>query len=262
MTRTVIPAIFIATCFSFAQADPLDRVPDAAAGIDRLAAKEAFRAVRTAGGAVTEDEVGDVESFGRGKIYLGVEQTLPVIFDGDCTGFDPASGVCIEPNPAPAVTFVDEFNLGSIELPANATNSLLCFTFTQFAFWAWNNPTGATALGRMALRPTVQIENDALFGVGHDPASNTLFADPGSITVQTLQHTLPDGAFEVQQHTVTRSCTGGLVSARSLAADGLTDAQIKDFFKEPMTITFGARGSVSLIDFGQFFVGVRLYGDD
>lgn len=232
--------------------------------IDQLAGQAAREAIRASAASVTEEEVGDVESFGRSKIYLGVEQTLPVIIQSDCTGFDPAGGVCVEPNAAPAATLVDEFNLGTIELPAGASNSLLCFTFTQFSFWLWNNPTASTATARMALRPTVQIENDVLIGlndINGNPFNGTLFPDPSPITVFTLEQSLPSGAFEQQSQTVTRSCTGGLVSARSLAAQGLTESQIKDFFKEPMTITFGAIGSVSLIEFGQFFVGVRLYGD-
>jgi hypothetical protein len=188
-----------------------------------------------------------------------------VVVQADCTGFDPDGGACIETNPAPAYTNIDEFNLGTLEIPAKASNSLLCFTFTQFSSWIWSNPTALTATARMGLRPIVQIENDALLGLVDNqgnPFNGTVFAAPAPITVLTLEHTLPAGASEFQGQTVTRSCTGGLVSTRSLRGQGLTDAQAKDFFKQPMTITFGMAGSVSLVEFGQFFVGVRLYGDE
>lgn len=232
--------------------------------VDQMDLRAQARSAIQAASSVTVEDVGDVESFGLSKIYLGVEQTLPIIVQADCTGFDPAGGACIEPNPVPANTNIDEFDLGTIELPASATNSIMCFTFTQFSFWFWNNTSASTAVARMSLRPTVQIANDTLIGLSDgngDPFNGTLFVDPAPITVFTLEQTLPSGAAELQSQTVTRSCTGGLVSARSLAGEGLTDSQIKDFFKEPMTITFGMQGSVSLVEFGQFFTGIRLYGD-
>ncbi|NND44910.1 MAG: hypothetical protein HKN58_06270 [Xanthomonadales bacterium] len=235
------------------------------ANVDRLNAIKEVASMRAATSALTVEDVGDVDSFGRAKIYLGVEQTRGVTIQADCTGWDPASGPCIETAPAPGVTLVDEFDLGSISLPANATNSILCFTFTQFATWGWFNPTASTATARMALWATVQIENDALLGLNNAngvPFNGKLFVDPIPIIVSTHEHTLPAGAYEVQRERSTRSCTGGIVNTRTLAAEGLTDMQIKDFFKEPMTVTFGTEGSVSLVDFAVFSVGARLYGDD
>ncbi len=238
-------------------------------GVDQLIAdqrranKEALFAAAKA--KVTEDEVGDVDSFGEDKIYLGVRQTTPVIIQADCTGSDPANERCIVPNPAPGSTVVDETGLGTIELPKKATNSLLCFTFTQFNTYAFSNPTAANALADMGLALTVQIENPTLIGlVDNDgnPFNGTLFQQPIPIFVSTEQTTLPPGAFEIERERVTRSCTGGLVSARSLRAQGLTDKEVKDFFKSPMTISFGVQGSVSLVDFAIFFGGIRIYGDD
>ena len=219
----------------------------------------------------TEEEVGDADSFGNEKIYLGLAQTGGVTIQADCTGFDPAAGVCIEHAAPPGSTFVDETGLGAIELPKKASDSILCFTFTQFSTWAWANNTGSQQTGSMGLFLTVQIENEALIGLsdaGGNPFNGFLFLDgagtptPAGIIVSTSQTTLPDGAFEVQRERTTRSCTGGIVSANALRAQGLTDAQIKDFFDEPMTITFGVAGSVSMTDFANFFGGIRIYGDD
>jgi hypothetical protein len=60
---------------------------------------------------------------------------------------------------------------------------------------------------------------------------------------------------------LSRHCIGGLVSRRSLVASGLSDTQAKQFFKKPMTITFGAQGSMRILDFANYFYGIRLYGD-
>jgi hypothetical protein len=51
------------------------------------------------------------------------------------------------------------------------------------------------------------------------------------------------------------------VSKRSLVASGLSEMQAKQFFKQPMTITFGAQGSMRIVDFAGYFYGIRLYGD-
>jgi hypothetical protein len=140
----------------------------------------------------------------------------------------------------------------------------MCFTVTQFSTWIWYNPTAAQATGDMSLYTTVQIENDALLGLSDpngNPFNGKLFLQPNGIIVSTQQSSLAPGAFELQRERTTRSCTGGFVSARSLDALGLTKAQIKNFFATPMTVRFGTQGNVSLVDYAQFFAGIRLYGD-
>jgi len=220
-------------------------------------------------GGPTEEEVGDADSFGRAQTYLGVAQTNPVNIEADCSwaGVD---DVCIEHAVPPGTTIVDEADLGSLELPEKATNSFLCFTYTQFSTWWWANSTGSTQTGSMGLYFTTQIQNDVLIGLNDsngNPFNGVLFLDnagnpsPAAIIVSTSQHTLPDGAFELQRERTTRSCTGGIVSARSLRAQGLTDKQIKDFFKESMTVSFGVAGNVSMTEFAFFFGGIRIYGD-
>jgi hypothetical protein len=60
----------------------------------------------------------------------------------------------------------------------------------------------------------------------------------------------------------TRSCIAGLLSRRALVADyGLSEAQAKEFFKKPMTIRFGSRGTVAMSQYTSYFYGIRLYGD-
>ncbi len=220
-------------------------------------------------GGPTEEEVGDADSFGRNKTYLGVAQTNPVIIQADCSAAGP-NDICIEHAVPPAGTSVDETDLGMIELPQKASNSILCFSFTQFSTWLWGNSTGSTQTGNMALFLTVQIENDVLNGLNDangNPFNGSLFLDnagvptPAGIVVSTSQNTLPVGAFELQRERTTRSCTGGIVSVNALEAQGLTDKQIKDFFKEPMTVSFGVRGNVSMTEFVSFFGGIRIYGD-
>ena len=265
-TSFIVLGLWIGTAHA---AKPSAEIDEGQADLLRSTYSDFMKAAGGAAPGVTEDQVGDVDSFGRDKTYLGVAQTIPVIIQEDCTGADPDE-VCIEHSVAPASTSVDEEELGAIELPGRASNSLLCFTFTQFSTWFWSNFTGSTQTGDMSLFLTVQIENEALNGLNDgngNPFNGFLFLDgagvptPTGIIVSTSQTTLPDGAFELQRERITRSCTGGLVSARLLRAEGLTENQIKDFFKEPMTVSFGVRGSVRMTELALFFGGIRIYGD-
>lgn len=216
-------------------------------------------------GGVTEESVGDPYSFGRDKTYLGVVQVRSVALRNDCTGYPPETP-CVELLPAPAVTNVDEMDLGTIELPSRATNSILCFTFTPFATWQWTNGTGSQQTAQMWLRPKVRIESDVL----NDPA----LIDPhtglpfngvlleSTITTFLQSRTLDPNESDLQFQATTRSCTGGLVNVRALRDSyGLSNRVIRDFFRNPITVTFGVWGQVSMVDYGSYSVGVRLYGD-
>ncbi len=224
----------------------------------------AYSPAAAVAGGVTEADVGDPDSFGRAQTYLGVTQG-GVILRADCSGFPPEAH-CIELNPAPATTFVDESDLALINLPGKATNSLLCFTFTPFANWNWFNGTGTQQEAQMFLRPRVRIESvvledpsliDPTTGL---PFAGVLFDNPISTFLQN--RTLDDGESDFQFRATTRSCTGGLVNKRTLRdLYGLSDAVIIEFFKQPITVSFGVLGSVSMVTDANYSVGVRLYGD-
>ena len=214
---------------------------------------------------VTEESVGDPYSFGRAKTYLGVVQVHSVALRNDCTGYPP-EGNCVELLPAPAATTVDEMDLGTIELPGKATKSLLCFTFTPFANWQWTNDTGARQIAEMGLSPRVRIESEVL----DDPSlidPNTGLPFNGVLldsTVSTFyqSRTIDPGEVDYQFNATTRSCTAGLVNVRFLRDSyGLSPKQIDQFFRHPITVTFGVWGRVSMVDSGSYSVGVRLYGD-
>ena len=62
---------------------------------------------------VTEATVGDPDSFGSARTYLGLAQGRVTLLP-DCTGFPPDGGPCIELAPAPHATAVDETDLDSM----------------------------------------------------------------------------------------------------------------------------------------------------
>jgi hypothetical protein len=215
--------------------------------------------------AVTPEDVGDADSFGKNVTYIGTAQSLGVTLADDCTGTDPLVERCIVQNPAPALTTFIENDLAAINLPAMATKTLMCFTLTPSIFVDWANFTGAQQMARFSATALISIENPVLADPALlDPATGLPFNGVLEVGLSTWHHsqTMPDGAQEQERSFQTRSCIAGIISRRVLVDTyGLNDTQAKDFFKKAMTVRFGARGTVALSQFTNYFYGVRLYGD-
>ena len=218
-----------------------------------------------AAAAPTVEDVGDADSFGRNVTYLGLAQALAVTLSPDCTGSDPTVERCIVQNAAPALTSFNESDLATMNLPAKATKSLMCFALTPFIDISWNNGTGAPQTARFNASAVITIDNDVLADPALvDPMTGLPFGGSVTLSLSTWRHfkSLQPGEFETESSTQSRNCIAGIISKRSLVDNyGLTDAQATQFFKRPMTLHFGARGSVAMSDFTSYFYGIRLYGD-
>ena len=225
----------------------------------------ALASTAIAAAAVTDAEVGDADTFGKNVTYLGLGQTMPVFLADDCTGTDPATSRCIIQQPAPLLTTFDEAGLGVMTLPGKATKTLMCFTLTPFINLQWTNNTGAQQLARFNAFAVITIDNSVLNDPALiDPNTGAPFNGSLEILLSTWRntHTIENGELEVQTSQQSRGCNAGLVSRRQLVETyGLTEALAKEFFKKPMTIHFGASGSVSMSQLTQYFYGIRLYGD-
>ncbi len=211
------------------------------------------------------EDVGDPDSFGRNVTYLGFAQSLSVVVQDDCSLSDPEFERCIVQNPAPAPTSFNEAGLATINLPARATKSLVCFTFTPVIGVNWQNFLPTPAQAQFFASSLISIDNDVLDDPTLiDPATGLPFGGVLSLGLSTFAdfHTLQPGETDSKTLLLSRACIGGLVSKRSLIDGyGLSEAQATQFFKKPMTITFGARGSVAMSAFASYFYGIRLYGD-
>jgi hypothetical protein len=219
----------------------------------------------TAAAAPTAEDVGDPDSFGRNVTYLGLAQTMPVTLADDCSGSDPTLERCIVNNPAPLSTNFDEAGLATMNLPAKATKSLICFGLTPFISVEWSNPTGAMQIARFTASATITIDNEVLDDPTLiDPGTGLPFGGVLELGLSTWHntHSIEPGEFESERSSQTRSCIAGIVNKRALVEGyGLSEAQATQFFKKPMTITFGARGSAQSSEFTNYFYGIRLYGD-
>lgn len=221
--------------------------------------------ITAAAAAPTVEEVGDADSFGRDVTYIGLAQTLSVAVADDCSGSDPTLERCVLANAAPAPTSFNEAGLATISLPTQATKSLICFALTPFIQVQWENNLAVPANARFAANALVTIDNEVLDDPTLiDPGTGLPFGGVLSLGLGTFTdiHTLQPGEIDVKSMQMSRSCIAGIVSKRALVENyGLTETQATQFFKKPMTISFGARGTVALSSFTNYFYGIRLYGD-
>jgi hypothetical protein len=215
--------------------------------------------------APTVDEVGDADSFGKNVTWLGLAQTMPVTLQDDCSGSDPAVERCIVQQPAPSPTSYNESGLAVMNLPAKASKDLICFSFTPFIEVSWANFTATQQTAIFQAFAAITIDNAVL----DDPAlidPNTGSPFNGSLTLSLSSwhqfKSMEPGQFEDVNSSQSRGCVAGLVSKRALIDNyGLSDALATQFFKKAMTIHFGARGTVQMQQFAQYFYGIRLFGD-
>lgn len=239
------------------------------------AVAEALRESRSQQGemmkAVSPADVGDADSFGRDVTYIGVAQSGNISIQSDCTPIpgDPPPGAddrCITTAPPGSVTSFDERDIGRIELPKNATKSLICFSVTSFPFWNYFNPEPTAATGRFRFTEGFTIENELLDGLAEiDPATglpiNGAIELPlGSPVLEFV--TLQPGQSDLKRYVNSRTCLGGIISKRTLAeVYGLPSSIVDHFFKKPITIRLNLSGQTSYVDSANVFYGARFYGD-
>jgi hypothetical protein len=228
-------------------------------------------AVNTSGAAVTAAQVGDADTFGHAVIWDGLLSTGTISFAADCTPApgDPAPGPddrCVTLNPAPAVTTFDLPNIGRMTLPGKTSHNILCHWTSANGAYSLFNGTGVSANARITLHPYLVVQSSVL--------SNPLLIDPttglpfnGALTTApgttySDAQTLAPNARSTQRMDDSRVCIAGAISRQGLIQGyGLTNAQVDDFFKNPITLQFGLSGSAQLVDFASLIYGVRIMGD-
>ena len=214
--------------------------------------------------ALTVEDVGDPDSFGRNAKWLGLLSGFAFL-STDCTPppGEPADPNCVQLNAAPGFTTFLVPDVAAITLPGKSANSFLCHTQTPVSSAAFTNTLATRQQYRLQLIPTYRIESEVLQGL-NDP--NT--GDPYNGAIEVALGAFVDAGYlepgdtVVKQYTGTRACIGGLVSKRNLvAAYGLTEAQATQFFRKPITIRMTLRGNARMVNTATLNVGTRLTGD-
>ena len=217
----------------------------------------------------TNAQVGDAASFGRNVRWLGMANNGFAVIDTDCAAVhqeDPTAQ-CQQVDDYAVDTRFSFSDLGKIELPAGAANSMLCHWLTPSLQGYYYTPSTTLTVGRIAYSPNITIEspvlnNPAMINPVTGAPFNGRIGRGGGYEIEQalLQQGLPLTQVAFRQRTVT--CAGALISKQQLVdVYGLTRAQADQFFASPITLRFGVSGAVRNVDHAIFVIGARVVGD-
>lgn len=214
----------------------------------------------------TEDEVGDVDSFGRPVRWLGVTQMNLTLSD-TCPADPGPDSACAVLAPAPAATAFQFTDVARIVLPPKAADSLLCYWFSPYLTTTYANPTAAPVLARLRYSPTLTVENEVLDDPSLiDPTTGLPFGGrltTGMTSSELFEVPVPAGAVFTQRQRDSAVCIAGFVTKRNLVqAYGLSNAQAREFFRKKTTVRMNiASGSAQYVSNATLVFGFRIVGD-
>ena len=244
-----------------------DLLPSANAPRIATPAASTLRAGNAAARAApTPDDVGDVDSFGRALVWLGVDQGN-IELSSSCPpdDGDPTTN-CVSLNAAPASTSFDLDDIAHVTLPGKSAKSLLCHWFSPYLTASYLNPTAGDVVGLLTYSPTLTIESEVL----DDPAlidPTTGLPFDGRLTTsmtssEYFETPLAAGQALDQRWRDSAVCIAGFLT-RSALIDryGLSEDLAKQVFKKPITIRLNVSGTVQYVDSGSLIFGLRIVGD-
>lgn len=216
--------------------------------------------------SVTEDEVYDVDSFGRNVRWLGLASAFINVQSG-CPKPTTPDEFCQELNATPGASTAFTFNdAARIKLPKYASNSLLCYWFSPVLNVTYSNATASRVIARFRYSPTLTIESPVLADPALiDPTTGAPFGGQlltGMSSSESFQESLEPGVTLSERSRDSTVCMAGFLSHKSLIQNyGLTPAQADDFFASPMTIRLNVSGSVQHVSNASMVFGLRVVGD-
>lgn len=247
--------------------------PDLPAAQSRQAAAQRKATAMTASAGVvkaaapTEEDVYDVDSFKRNVTWLGLASAFINLSDTCPTDPDNPDELCQVLAPAPGFTSFNFEDAAHITLPGKSANSLLCYWFSPVLNINYANFGATPTYGRLRYSPTLTIENPVLDDPALiDPTTGAPFGGQ-FLTSMTASESfvvpLDPGVNFTERTRDSAVCMAGFVSKRALTDNyGLTDAQAKEFFKQPTTIRLNVSGSAQNVGFASMVFGLRVVGDE
>lgn len=215
---------------------------------------------------VTEDEVYDVDSFGRYVKWLGLASAFINVQSG-CPKPTTPDEYCQELNTTPGAFTSFTFNdAARIKLPKGASNSILCYWFSPVLTVNYSNPTAARVIGRFRYTPTLTIENPVLSDPSLiDPTTGAPFGGQlltSMTSSERFEESLEPGVTLNERTRDSTVCMAGFISHKSLILNyGLTPAQADDFFASPTTVRMNITGSTQYVGNASMVFGLRIVGD-
>ena len=215
---------------------------------------------------VTEDEVYDVDSFGRNVRWLGLASAF-INLQPSCPKPTSPDEYCEKIDSTPGAYTSFSFNdAARIKLPKYASNSLLCYWFSPVLTLTYHNPTASRVTGRFRYTPTLTIENPVLSDPSLiDPTTGAPFGGQllTSMTSSERFETSLEPLVTLNERTRDSTvCMAGFISHKSLIQNyGLTPSQADDFFASPTTVRLNVSGSVQYVSSASLVFGLRVVGD-
>ncbi len=215
---------------------------------------------------VTEDDVYDVDSFGRYVKWLGLTSAFINVQSG-CPKPTTPDEFCQELNTTPGAYTSFTFNdAARIKLPKGASNSILCYWFSPVLTVNYTNPTAARVIGRFRYSPTLTIENPVLADPSLiDPTTGAPFGGQlmtSMTSSERFEESLEPGVTLNERTRDSTVCMAGFISHKSLIQNyGLTPAQADDFFASPTTVRMNITGSTQYVGSASMVFGLRIVGD-
>lgn len=228
--------------------------------------KAATTAARAAA-APTVDDVYDVDSFKRNVVWLGLASAFINLSDTCPTDPGNPDELCQVLAPAPAFTSFSFEDAAHITLPGKSANSLLCYWFSPVLTVNYVNLGATSTYGRLRYTPTLTIENPVLDNPALiDPTTGAPFGGrllTSMTSSESFVVPLSPGVNFTERTRDSAVCMAGFVSKQLLTQNyGLTDAQVKEFFKQPTTIRLNVLGSAQNVGFASMVFGLRVVGDE
>jgi hypothetical protein len=204
----------------------------------------------------------DPDSFGRSVKYLDFAQAPYQQYNIDC-----GTATDCKTLPANARFTFDDRAIARVDLPAYATNSMLCFSITTAYWMNFYNSSGIGGWAYARVTTDLTLESAVL----NDPALiNPLTKKPfgGKIVFPSLAYLGEEfvldgpGGSVTREGSVSRECMAGLITRKSLQSTyGLSAWNAAKVFSTPMTIKMGRTGNLTYVAAAEFVSGFRLFGD-
>lgn len=223
-------------------------------------------------GAVTVEEVGEPDSFGKNAKFLGTATTGIVYFYFSCdpTVLQNDLDLTLGPDDRCVVSPLgavvgDTFNdIGRITIPGRTVDNVIYFIQSNLFSFDTTNPTANPVYSTLLYSPSYTLESTAL----NDPAAinpSTGLPMNGSFTTgvggsRQFTRQLGSGIIDAGFERFSSSGTRGF--ARSYFEDlGLPQSVINKIYNRPLTIRLNLRVRGNYLQFGQFGYSVRFLGN-
>jgi hypothetical protein len=220
--------------------------------------------------AVSADDVGEPDSFGKNAQFLGIAQSGIVIIDDTC---DPneigplgPDDHCIQKSD-PALdqgTGITINNIARITIPGKSTSNIVYAIANHTVSAALLNQGPNPELARFFYTPSVTLESEVLNDPTLiDPTTNLPYN--GSFTTTglgniTRAYTLAAGAFDNETRSYSRANTLGF-SRTFFSQLGLPSSVIDKLYKKPMTIKLNVRLRARLVESALIVYTIRFLGN-